>query len=273
MENVAVRPGRLRALSQILPRGLVSLQHRRRYRLFGSAAGSSSTSVDTHLPSPSLSPPALVDSVSCSVIPPSDPSDAIAKDTLLFGLQVLAESADAFPPLKSLVGGLLSIAGQVELLGSNKSQINEIYAELDAFTTTLARGIPDTNTPSAALKSACQSLAQEVEAICTSMNSIARQRLYRSFLRAKGHSRELQSLARRLNLAHNAFRTTLLISMELKTTLILASVPQAPPRSPGQARIMSSLLENENTTGSLRGTGKITDETILWSRSYRMKHA
>ncbi|KZV70148.1 hypothetical protein PENSPDRAFT_651794 [Peniophora sp. CONT] len=44
----------------------------------------------------------------------SSVSKAIAKDTLLLGLDALAQSADAFPPLKSAVGGLLFIVTMVE---------------------------------------------------------------------------------------------------------------------------------------------------------------
>ena len=40
---------------------------------------------------------------------------SITKDVLLLGLDALAQSADAFPPLKSAVGGLLFLTTQIEV--------------------------------------------------------------------------------------------------------------------------------------------------------------
>ena len=42
-------------------------------------------------------------------------SKKLAKDTLLLSLEALAQSADAFPPLKSVVGGLLFIVTQIDV--------------------------------------------------------------------------------------------------------------------------------------------------------------
>lgn len=42
-------------------------------------------------------------------------STAVAKDMLVFSLEALSQSSDAFPPLKSAVGGLLFFVAQAEV--------------------------------------------------------------------------------------------------------------------------------------------------------------
>ena len=110
--------GRLQTSLQLAPRALLSVKRPRKDRPT-SVASTPVASVSSHT----------------SVMSPSSTSNArdkplrfglrsvsrfrkfqkIAKETLLLGLQALAESAAAFPPLKSAVCGLLFFVKQVEV--------------------------------------------------------------------------------------------------------------------------------------------------------------
>ena len=78
------------------------------------------------------------------------------KDSVLLGLRVLAASADAFPPLKGALCGLIFISQQVDvcirtpvcrtyadlfiqLFTVNRSQMDEMYENLDGLVGTLIR--------------------------------------------------------------------------------------------------------------------------------------
>ncbi|KZV70142.1 hypothetical protein PENSPDRAFT_685780 [Peniophora sp. CONT] len=129
----------------------------------------------------------------------------VAKDALLFSLQALSESADAFPPLKSTVCGLLFLARQVELMDSNKASIVDIYAQIDAFASSLVHAIPDATSLSPAHEIAICALANDLNTVCADLEDIKRQRPILCFLRAKRHSGDLQELMRRLDRADASF--------------------------------------------------------------------
>ncbi|VDB96266.1 unnamed protein product [Peniophora sp. CBMAI 1063] len=152
------------------------------------------------------------------------------KDALILGLEALAQSADVFPPLKSVVGGLLFFATQVERVSGNEAQIGETYAEIDAIAASLVRAIPDATVLSPALEAAIRAFAQDVKAVCTEMDAIARQRLVKRFLCAKRHSAQLQILMQRLNHANESFSRTMLTSINITTTEILACVKNTPQK-------------------------------------------
>ncbi|KZV73365.1 hypothetical protein PENSPDRAFT_750114 [Peniophora sp. CONT] len=148
----------------------------------------------------------------------------IAKDALLLSLDALSQSADAFPPLKSVVGALLFIATQVEMVSSNKAQAHEIYAEIDRFAASLVRAVPDVTVLSLTAQGAIRALAEDVLAVRKDMEGIERQRLLKRFIRAKRHSAQLQDLLKQLNQADAFFTRTMLTSMDAHNTRILTCV-------------------------------------------------
>ncbi|KZV70141.1 hypothetical protein PENSPDRAFT_651787, partial [Peniophora sp. CONT] len=151
-------------------------------------------------------------------------SRSVTKDTLLFGLEALSESADAFGPLKSVVGGLLFFAKQADLVSGNKEQISDVYVQIDAMVASLARAIPDVTELSPVAKEAIRTLAEDIHAVCTDMEGVSRQRWSMRFIRARQHSDRLDSLVKRLNKADACFMRTIATSTEMKSTQILACV-------------------------------------------------
>ncbi|VDB96268.1 unnamed protein product [Peniophora sp. CBMAI 1063] len=146
-------------------------------------------------------------------------SSALIKDALLVSLEGLAESADAFPPLKSAIGGLLYLTKQIDLVSNNQSQIEAIYAQINSFTASLAHAVSDATSLSHVHKDAIRALAGDIRDIkVEGKHPIVR------FLRAKRHSGDLQDLSRQLDQADASFRRTLLSSTETKCTRILDCV-------------------------------------------------
>ncbi|VDC01470.1 unnamed protein product [Peniophora sp. CBMAI 1063] len=157
---------------------------------------------------------------STSALERSSRCGGIAKDVLLLSLEALAQSADAFPPLKSAVGGLLFLTTQIELVSGNKQQILDIYAQIDAFAASLVHAIPDATRLSPAHEAAIRTLAENIQAVSSDVELIARQRPIARFLRAKHHSARLEQLMKRLDQADKSFTRTMLSTVEIKVSEI-----------------------------------------------------
>ncbi|VDB96252.1 unnamed protein product [Peniophora sp. CBMAI 1063] len=155
------------------------------------------------------------------------------RDTLVLGLQALAESADVFPPLKSAVCGLLFLSKQIELVTSNKSQIQAVYARIDGFAASLTRAIPDATALSPEDEAAIHALAKDVENVCADVRAIASHPSSLRFIRARQHSGDISELMAKLDRANESFTRTIMTSTKMDCTKILACVE--PMREDGYA--------------------------------------
>ncbi|VDB96250.1 unnamed protein product [Peniophora sp. CBMAI 1063] len=149
---------------------------------------------------------------------------AATKDTFLLGLEALAESADAFPPLKSAVCGLLFFVRQADIVSGNKEQIADMRAQIDAMVVSIVRAIPDVTDMSPVAQEAVRALAMDVQAVYTEIEALVRQRGFLRFIRARQHSSRLERLTKRLAAVDATFTRTMLTSTEMKSTQILACV-------------------------------------------------
>ncbi|VDB96244.1 unnamed protein product [Peniophora sp. CBMAI 1063] len=143
------------------------------------------------------------------------------KDTFLLGLEALADSADAFPPLKSAVCGLLFIVKQANMVTTNAQQVTDVYAQIDSMAASLVRAIPDATQLSPTTEVAIRALDEDVRALCADVESIRRQRSPSRFIRARQHASQLDKLSKRLAQADASFTICMLTSTETKTTQIL----------------------------------------------------
>ncbi|KZV70147.1 hypothetical protein PENSPDRAFT_456275 [Peniophora sp. CONT] len=161
MPNAALlAPRRLRtAIARFTPRPLLTITRGRPSRVIdATAVGSMPLALTVTDP---IIVASSVDATSArSPLHRVKASGAIAKDALLLSLEGLAQSADAFPPLKSAVGGLLFIVTQIELVSNNKGQIHDIYVQIDGFAESLVRAVPDITLLSPAAKEAIFALAK-----------------------------------------------------------------------------------------------------------------
>lgn len=111
--------GRVRTSIRLAPRALLSVTHLRKSRrqIAEEPVATTASSTTTASASGTTMLPASTSSPGNEVARPrrGRTSRAVTKDTLLFGLEALSESADAFGPLKSVVGGLLFFAKQADV--------------------------------------------------------------------------------------------------------------------------------------------------------------
>ncbi|VDB96262.1 unnamed protein product [Peniophora sp. CBMAI 1063] len=217
----------LRAAARLTPRVLATGIHRRRVRVTPEVVAPSGEDVVVAYSSAIGIPHATVITSEVVDLAATDDSSRlrrvgeVTKDTVLFILDGLVQSADACPPLKSTVGALSFLVNHVELVSGNKAQIGEIYAHIHAIVASLADAIPDPTSISPALEASLRTLANVVHAVCVDMEAIGRQRWVLRFIRAKSHNEELEALMKRLERASDAFARTILTSSDVKLTRLL----------------------------------------------------
>ncbi|KZV71067.1 hypothetical protein PENSPDRAFT_684935 [Peniophora sp. CONT] len=134
----------------------------------------------------------------------------MVRDALLLNLEALAQSADAFPPLKSAVGGLLFIARQLELVSSNKAAILEFYARIDSVAASLVRAVPDVTMLSSVARIAIHALMEDIHSLCAEVEVVASERPLLRFIRAQQTRGRLEGFTRRLDEAHASFIVSLM---------------------------------------------------------------
>ncbi|KZV68417.1 hypothetical protein PENSPDRAFT_754144 [Peniophora sp. CONT] len=128
-------------------------------------------------------------------------SGIIAKDTLLFVLEGIVQSSDAFPPLKSAASGLLFFATSAEMASSNKKLVRDIYKRIDGLTASLRRGTGTGSPLTLEHQEAIKSLADDIEALNEELNDIVAERKnrFKRFFAAKRHRNELQDIVMQLD--------------------------------------------------------------------------
>ncbi|VDB96247.1 unnamed protein product [Peniophora sp. CBMAI 1063] len=215
-------PQRLLTTAARLGRPRISLKFRKRVTQNAEDASTNTTATGSHsTPAPSSSsalsfPANFADVIAetTDVAPSNRKSREVAKEALLLLLQGLVASADAFPPLKSAVGGLSFVVDQ--LVSSNKTQVLDVYARIRIIAESIARAMPVDDTPSPAHEAALRALTSEIEAVCITLRDITHERKHfvKRYICAKLHRAQLQDIVRRLDNADAAFMRTMTSSAE-----------------------------------------------------------
>ncbi|KZV68387.1 hypothetical protein PENSPDRAFT_687262 [Peniophora sp. CONT] len=135
-------------------------------------------------------------------------SGTLAKDMLLFTLEAVVHSGDAFPPLKSAANGLLFFATCAEMATSNKKQIRSIYKRIDILASCLERGCRTDGSPlSPVHQDAVSTLAKDIAAINEDLGKIALKRKshFARYLCAKRHRHELRDILVQFEMAQTNY--------------------------------------------------------------------
>ncbi|KZV64249.1 hypothetical protein PENSPDRAFT_174106 [Peniophora sp. CONT] len=130
-------------------------------------------------------------------------SGTITKDALLFVLEAIAQSSDAFGPLKSAASGLLYFVTSAEVASSNKKQVRDIYKRIDGLATALRRGTAKGSPLTPEHQEAIKSLANDVAVLNNELNGIVEERKsrFKRFFAAKRHRNTLQDVVTQLDTA------------------------------------------------------------------------
>ncbi|KZV68416.1 hypothetical protein PENSPDRAFT_754143 [Peniophora sp. CONT] len=130
-------------------------------------------------------------------------SGTIVKDALLFALEAVVQSSDAFPPLKSAASGLLFFATSAEMASSNKKQVRDIYKRIDGLAASLQHGTVKGSPITPGHQEAIKALAEDIAYLNEELNEIVEERKsrFRRFFAAKRHRNALQDVVTQLDTA------------------------------------------------------------------------
>ncbi|KZV59194.1 hypothetical protein PENSPDRAFT_695350, partial [Peniophora sp. CONT] len=153
-------------------------------------------------------------------------SGIIARDTLLFVLEGIVQSSDAFPPLKSAASGLLFFATSAEIASSNKKQVRDIYKRIDGLASSLKRGATRDGMISPAHQDAIETLAEDIAALNKELEHIVaeRQSRFKRFFGARRHRAELQDVVWQLDNARTNYTTAVATLNATTNAQVLAHV-------------------------------------------------
>ncbi|KZV68414.1 hypothetical protein PENSPDRAFT_18116 [Peniophora sp. CONT] len=150
----------------------------------------------------------------------------ITKDALLFVLEAIVQSSDAFSPLKSAASGLLYFATYADMASANKKQIRDIYKRVDALASTLKRSAADGSPLSPAHQDAIHALAKDIVDLNEDLKEIVAERKsrFKRYFSAKRHRAELQDVVTQLETARADYTTAVATVNAMTTARVLAHV-------------------------------------------------
>ncbi|KZV68418.1 hypothetical protein PENSPDRAFT_653231 [Peniophora sp. CONT] len=125
----------------------------------------------------------------------------ITKDALLFVLEAIVQSSNAFRPLKSAASELLYFATSAEMASSNKKQVRDIYKRIDGLAAALQRGTLKGGPLTPEHQEAIRTLAEDIAVLNDELNEIIAERKsrFKRFFAAKRHRNELQDVVTQLD--------------------------------------------------------------------------
>ncbi|VDB88454.1 unnamed protein product [Peniophora sp. CBMAI 1063] len=150
----------------------------------------------------------------------------IAKDAILFTLEGIVQSSDAFPPLKSAASGLLFFATSADMASSNKKHIRDINKRVNGLAASLKRGAAEGSMLAPAHQEAISALAADIFALKEDLESIVRERKsrFRRFFSAKRHREDLQDIVWQLDNARSNYTTAVATLNATTNAQVLAYV-------------------------------------------------
>ncbi|KZV64252.1 hypothetical protein PENSPDRAFT_656726 [Peniophora sp. CONT] len=153
-------------------------------------------------------------------------SGTITKDALLFVLEAIVQSSDAFGPLKSAASGLLYFVTSAEMASSNKKQVRNIYRRIDGLAASLKRGVQEEDLLSPTHQDAIAVLAQDIALLKEDLEDIVEERKsrFKRFFSAKRHRGELQDVIWQLDNARANYTTAIATLNATTNTQVLAHV-------------------------------------------------
>ncbi|KAI0043442.1 hypothetical protein FA95DRAFT_402841 [Auriscalpium vulgare] len=140
-----------------------------------------------------------------------------SSDAAIFALEALSESADGFPPLKSVVGGLIFILKHSETMNSNKGEARRIEERIDHISALLEYAVPDATDVSPPVVLAIQALDRSLQHINEQLSGIRTTGRVLRFLRARMNEEHLREFHRQLDEAIADLHTAVSISLEKRS--------------------------------------------------------
>ncbi|KAH8110563.1 hypothetical protein DFH11DRAFT_1746451 [Phellopilus nigrolimitatus] len=182
---------------------------------------------------------------------------------LYVGIGALADSADAFPPLKSAVGGLKHIVDLLLRLKADKKDTVRLLERIDEMCELLEKAIPDVTNMSASFQTAVIELDFELSAIARDTERGAKKTFLKRLIYLRRHEGELSGLREMLEDARNNFELNVQLNMARGIRDIQCVLARAHERKPSE-------LINAQAYGSYgsyrrRWRGKNFASCLIWN--------
>ncbi|KAJ7177039.1 hypothetical protein C8R46DRAFT_1078034 [Mycena filopes] len=158
-------------------------------------------------------------------VPSSRTSDAIL-DGVQTSLVVLKESADAFPPLKSVVGGVLALCDMAKRAKSSKSQVRQIAVRANRIADVIYNAVPDPQTISDPMRHSIQEFIVLLDEIRPALAVIASTGRFSRLVHINRNERILRTTNTRLDEAYTDFLAGSVLRGELQGNETSVRLPE-----------------------------------------------
>ncbi|KAK7026297.1 hypothetical protein R3P38DRAFT_1037498 [Favolaschia claudopus] len=156
-----------------------------------------------------------------SILLPGPRSDQVL-DAALLSIHVLAESADAFPPLKSVVGGVRAICDIAQRAKYCKDDATDIAMRTAGILDMIADAVPDGSDISQPMSESIQRFTVLLAAIRSDVETITLTGPTSRVFHVMRHERKIRQIQARLDSAYRDFLAAATLRTELSTQLITA---------------------------------------------------
>ncbi|KAF7343304.1 hypothetical protein MVEN_01762700 [Mycena venus] len=156
----------------------------------------------------------------------SSPSAAAVPDLLSTALVALKESADAFPPLKSAVGGVLAVTDIAQRAKHSKSDALDIAHRTQGILNVIADAVPDPSTISTPMLQSIERFTMLLDEISAAMEPIALSGSISRIVHLHRNERMILDIKARLDDAYRDFVAAVALRVEAQQTQLAAQQAQ-----------------------------------------------
>ncbi|KAF7371532.1 hypothetical protein MVEN_00008000 [Mycena venus] len=149
---------------------------------------------------------------------------ASSPDVLWTSLYALKDSADAFPPLKSAVSGVVALCEIAERAKHSKSDARDVALRTKEIIDVVADAIPDGSEISPLMLRSLERFRVTLDEIRSSMEAIALARGLSPFMHLRANERTIQSIKAQLDDEYHDFLAASILRVEMQQTTIAAQV-------------------------------------------------
>ncbi|KAJ7713024.1 hypothetical protein B0H14DRAFT_3017351 [Mycena olivaceomarginata] len=148
----------------------------------------------------------------------SSTSAAAVPDLFSTALLALKESADAFPPLKSAVGGVLAVTDIAQRAKHSKSDARDIALRTQAILDIIAAALPDPSVISDSMLQSIECFTRLLDEINTAIEPIALSGSVSRVVHLNRHERVVQDIKARLEDSYRDFMAACTLRVEAQQT-------------------------------------------------------
>ncbi|KAF7355811.1 hypothetical protein MVEN_00909300 [Mycena venus] len=167
-------------------------------------------------------------------------SHSIFSDVMWNSLCALRDSADAFPPLKSVVGGVVALWEIAERAKNSKTDARDIALQARDILNVIADAVPDESDITLPMLKSIERFTIALDEIRSSMAAIALTGGLSRFTHLRGNERMVQEIKARLDHEYRIFLAASALRAELQQKRIAAQQAQHQMRTQSDIKMVSA---------------------------------